>query len=139
MKYLFLVLCFFLFVDADEYTSSLNIVTDTERNIMWQDNREVTEYLETFITAEVYCDSIVLSGYIDWRVPTIYELLNIIEVNEKNAVHKAFKYVSKGTYNTSSTFIENSESFLGVDFTTGKILNDKKMNENYIRCVRDIL
>ena len=126
-------------IQALEYEKSTNIVIDSQNNLMWQDNIEVTEYLETAITAKVYCENIVLNGYIDWRVPTINEIINIIDLNEKNAINKKFKFVNPNLYSTSSTFIEDTESLWAIDFKSGAIITDKKRNENYIRCIRDMI
>ena len=139
MKYIFFVLYLFSTINALEFEKSKNIVTDTTNAIMWQDNNEVTEYLETSITAKVYCENIILNGYIDWRVPTINELITIIDLTQNNSIHKLFKYVKPNIYSTSSSFIEDDSLLWGVDFKTGSILRDDKENENYIRCVRDIL
>ena len=81
---------------------------------MWQDNSEVTEYLETAITAKVYCENIILNGYIDWRVPSVNEIINIIDVNEKNAINKKFNYVKANFYSTSSSFKNDSELKLDI-------------------------
>ena len=126
-------------IQALEYEKSTNIVIDSQNNLMWQDNIEVKEYLETAITAKVYCENIVLNGYIDWRVPTINEIINIIDLNEKNAINKKFKFVNPNLYSTSSTFIEDTESLWAIDFKSGAIITDKKRNENYIRCIRDMI
>lgn len=139
MKYLFLIVFIFSFIEAIDYEKSTNIVIDKKHNLMWQDNNEVTQYLETFITAKVYCETMILNGYIDWRVPTINELLNIIDVEEKNAIDKNFRYVKPNFYSTSSTFKENREFVWGVDFEMGRITKKKKTDENYIRCVRDLI
>jgi len=139
MKYILLIICIFSSLHALEYEKSNNIVIDKQNNLMWQDNDEVTEYLETAITAKVYCENIILNGYIDWRVPTINELINIIDVNEKNAINKNFKFIKANLYSTNSIFMEDNEFLWAVDFKTGAIITDEKTDENYIRCVRDII
>ena len=139
MKYILLIICVFSSLQALEYEKSNNIVIDKQNNLMWQDNDEVTEYLETAITAKVYCENIVLNGYIDWRVPTINEMINIIDVNEKNAINKNFKFIKPNLYSTNSSFIEDDEFLWAVDFKTGAITTDEKTDENYIRCVRDMI
>jgi len=126
-------------MQAFEYEKSNNIVIDKQNNLMWQDNDEVTEYLETAITAKVYCENIILNGYIDWRVPTINELINIIDVNEKNAINKNFQFIKPNFYSTNSSFIEDDELLWAVDFKSGIITTDEKTDENYIRCVRDTI
>ncbi len=139
MKYILLIICIFSSMHAFEYEKSKNIVIDKQNNLIWQDNDEVTQYLETSITAKVYCENIVLNGYIDWRVPTINEMINIIDVKEKNAINNNFKYVQPNLYTTSSFFQEDDELLWAVDFKSGVITTDKKRNENYIRCIRDII
>lgn len=139
MKYILLFICIFSSLSALEYDKSSNIVIDKENKLMWQDNVEVTEYLETAITAKVYCENIILNGYIDWRVPTINEIINIIDLNEKNAINKNFKFVKPNLYGTNSSFMEDEELLWAVDFKSGVITTDEKIDENYIRCVRDII
>jgi len=139
MKSLLLIICIFSSMSALEYEKSNNIVIDKQNNLMWQDNSEVTDYLETAITAKVYCENIVLNGYIDWRVPSINEIINIIDVTEKNAINKNFKFVKPNLYSTTSSFQDDIELLWAVDFKTGKILTDEKIDENYIRCVRDMI
>ena len=138
MKYLFFISCITLFLNAIEYEKSDNIVIDKENNLMWQDNDEVTQYLETSVTAEVYCENMILNGYIDWRVPTLNELINIIDLKNKNAIHSKFKFVKPNIYISNTSFIEEDSLLWGIDFKTGMIMKDKKTNENYIRCIRDI-
>lgn len=139
MKYILLIICIFSSMSALEYEKSKNIVIDKQNNLMWQDNSEVTEYLETAITAKVYCENIVLNGYIDWRVPSINEIINIIDVTEENAINKKFKYVKPNLYTTSSSFVDNSEFLWGVNFKSGVIATAEKRDENHIRCVRDMI
>jgi hypothetical protein len=136
------ILCFILttlsFSSQIEYEKSINIVTDHTNNMIWQDDIEVTQYLETYTTAKVYCDTLILNGYIDWRVPTIKELQKIVDVKNTNALNKAFKYI-KPQYYTTTTLFKNDEAVAWViDFKFGKTIRDKKINQKYIRCVRDI-
>ena len=139
MKYILLIICIFSSLHALEYEKSNNIVIDKQNNLMWQDNDEVIEYLETAITAKVYCENIILNGYIDWRVPTITELINIIDVNEKNAINKNFKFSNPNLYSTNSSFMKDDLLLWAVDFKIGAITTDKKTDENYIRCIRDMI
>lgn len=138
MKYIFILIYLFSILEASEFEKSKNIVIENSKKIMWQDNHEVMEYLETSITAKVYCENIILNGYIDWRVPTIDELINIIDLKQNNSINSMFKYVNPNFYATSSSFVDDDTLLWGVDFKTGMIKTDSKENENYIRCVRDI-
>ncbi|MGB3751462.1 MAG: DUF1566 domain-containing protein [Arcobacteraceae bacterium] len=132
------VLLFVSSLQAIEYDQSENIVVDSQNKLMWQDNNEVTQHLETFVSAKVYCEHIILNGYIDWRAPTIDEVVKIIDVTNKTPVAKEFQYIQKKIYTTNSIFVENSEMIWGVDFDIGKIVPVSKSDKNYIRCVRDI-
>ena len=139
MKYIFLIICIFSSMQALEYEKSKNIVIDKQNNLMWQDNAEVTVYLETATTAKVYCENIILNGYIDWRVPSINEMINIIDVNEKNAINKNFKFIKPNLYSTNSSFRDDDDFLWAVDFKSGIITTDEKSDENYIRCIRDVI
>jgi len=123
---------------AIEYEKSENIVIDKGNKLMWQDNNEVTHYLETAVSAKVYCENIILNGYIDWRMPTINEMINILDLNNKNTIHEKFKYINPNIYITNTSFIEDDSLLWAIDFKTGLILKDSKVNSNYIRCIRDI-
>jgi len=141
MKYILMMIIIFSFIESKnlEYEKSKNIVIDQKNKLMWQDNAEVTQYLETYITAKVYCENTILNGYIDWRVPSIDELINIIDVTNKNSVHKKFQYIMPNIYSTNSTLQSDNKYIWSIDFRSGNILTAKKLSENYIRCVRDIL
>lgn len=125
-------------LNALSYEKSQNIVIDTQHKLMWQDNKAAKEYLETFQSAKVYCEQIILNGYIDWRVPTIDEMIKIIDVKNTDPIAKEFQNVQRKTYITNSTFVEDSLLTWGVDFSTGKILTVNKEDMNHIRCVREI-
>jgi len=131
-------LLFISSLQAVEYEQSENIVVDTKNKLMWQDNDEVTEHLETFVSAKVYCENIILNGYIDWRVPTVEEVVKIIDVTNNTSVSKEFQNIEPKIYTTSTSFVENFGYIWAVDFEIGKILTVDKMDMNYIRCVRDI-
>ena len=136
------ILCFILitfsFSSQIKYEKSKNIVTDHTNKIIWQDDIEVTQYLESYTTAKVYCDTLILNGYIDWRAPTIQELQKIVDVKNKNGLNKNFKYIIPNYYNTTTVFTNDNNLVWVIDFKSGKTITDKKINQKYIRCIRDI-
>ncbi len=56
-------------------------VTDNVTGLMWQrtDGGEMT-----FERALIYCDSLALGGYTDWRIPTCHELFGILNHDRLN-------------------------------------------------------
>jgi len=139
MKIVLFIVLIFSTLTAIEYEKSANIVSDKKHKLMWQDDEEVLEYLETYISAEVYCDNLILNGYIDWRVPSLNEMIYILDVSEKRAINKKFQYVKSDFYGTKSSFVEDDFYLWGIDFKTGIIKQGEKTKESYTRCVRDIL
>jgi len=121
-----------------EFIKSENILVDNIQNLMWQDNIEVT-YTEDITMGNVYCDELVLNGYIDWKLPSIKQLQTLIDqASKENHLEKKFEYFENGKYWSSTPNITNKEHYWYVDFKTAKVSNEDKNSVNYIRCVRDI-
>lgn len=120
------------------FTQGINRVVDEKNKLMWQDNADVMEYFETYISSEVYCDVLVLSGYTNWRVPTISELQSIVDLERKNALVQEFDFVRPTLYRTQSLFKDDTDLIWVVDFATGKTDTVNKKEKHLIRCVRDM-
>ena len=131
----FFLTCSFLY---GEFIKSENIVVDKNTNLMWQDNIEVT-YEEDITMGNVYCDELVLNGYIDWRMATIKELQLLIDQNAKeHYLDKTFVFLESGKYWSSTPNITNKQNHWYVDFSNGKVSSESKSKANHIRCVRDV-
>lgn len=121
-----------------EFEKSKNIVIDTNTNLMWQDNVEVI-YEENISMAKVYCDSLVLNGYIDWRMATIKELQTLIDQNgEHYSLEKGFEYFEKNRYWSNTPSVINDSLYWYVDFGTGKVNLQKNIMRYHVRCVREL-
>ena len=127
-----------IFASTIEYEKSINIVTDHTNQLMWQDNNEVIEYQENYTTSQVYCDTLILNGYIDWRVPSIKELQMIVDLTNENSINENFKFIISKYYNTVTQFEGDKTSHWVVDFKSGKTLYDFKKDLKHVRCVRDV-
>ncbi|MBS1516265.1 MAG: DUF1566 domain-containing protein [Bacteroidetes bacterium] len=61
--------------------NSSSIVVDTVTGLMWQriDGGEMT-----YENAKIYCDTLTLGGYTNWRLPDCHELFSILNHNRTN-------------------------------------------------------
>lgn len=121
-----------------EFIKSENIVIDKKQNLMWQDNIEAT-YTEEISMGNVYCDELVLNGYIDWRLPSIKELQSLIDQTGKsNYLEKTFQFFENGKYWSTTPNVLKNRNYWYIDFKRGKVANEEKTTLNHIRCVRDL-
>jgi len=133
----FLIVPLFLF--ANNFEKSENIIIDHTNNIMWQDNLESTQYIEDITMGKTYCDDLILNGYIDWKMATIKQLESIVNVTNKNiAINKKFEYTTSSPYWSQTSYLKSKNKFWFIDFKTGIVNFDSRNKEFTIRCVRDM-
>jgi len=134
------------------------IVIDTHKNLMWQDNSEVKTNAKPWLTkkaygasqwndttgdtATSYCQNLDLGGYEDWRLPTIGELQSITKDDTSNPALDFgvfVNYTTKFGYWTSTTLPGDLFDAWIVDFMCGgtNSLSKNQTNAN-IRCVRGV-
>ena len=127
--------------------NTVQIVTDHNTGLMWQDDKNISLYWDEAIT---YCENLNLGGYDDWRLPNINELISIVDYTKyDDAIYDIFENNNK--YNTfhdywSSTTVGNQTKIaITVQFLTGRISthasdgvnNGNKLDFKYnVRCVR---
>jgi len=116
-----------------------HVVRDRVLNITWQDTRIVRLRQRTWKDADKYCKRIRLAKKTNWRLPTMYELLTIIDYKKNNpAMIDIFEYVqSKGYYWTSDNIVTDKNYAWYVSFNKGNTYGFSKDKKAYIRCVRD--
>ncbi|MEA3497681.1 MAG: DUF1566 domain-containing protein [Campylobacterota bacterium] len=137
MKILFIYLMIISYLTADNYLKSDNIVIDNKRNLMWQDNIENIQYTSNWTLSKEYCKSLTLNGYTDWKLPTIKELQQIVDIRKaKPAINSEFKFTEPSSYWSSSPDLTNKGNAWYVGFKTGATFKDSKDYNCYIRCVR---
>ncbi len=80
------------------------VVVDRATNLVWQDSRDIVEKNFQWGGAVQYCKELSLGEYKDWRVPTITELLTIVDFqnNGTHAVDDTFLYKSANKFHSSS-------------------------------------
>lgn len=123
---------------GSNFFKSENVVLDIDKNLMWQDDEDVTLFKSNWTLAKEYCQSLTLNGYIDWRLPTIKELQTIVDVTKKNpAINEQFKFCQTTSYWSNNQDIKNQSYAWYVGFETGAVFIGSKDYDCFVRCVRE--
>jgi len=112
-------------------------LTDTVSGLMWQ--KQFTNPL-SWAQAVDYAKKLGLAGYTDWRLPTVKELLTLVDYS-KRAPASSFPGMPLEWFWSSSSYVPNSdESDSGVawvvSFLNGSVSAREKSYCTHIRCVR---
>jgi hypothetical protein len=110
-------------------------VTDSSSGLMWQE--ETPGNMMTWEQAMVYCESLNLANYSDWRLPTIKELATLVDHTRSNpAVYTPyFPNTFSSFYWSSTTVAYSTDGAWGVHFSHGYDY-DGKFGIHYVRAVR---
>ena len=129
-----------LFSTLSILSAEVTIVKDDKNKLLWEDTIHVEDIKITQIKSKVYCSELELGGYTDWRLPTLIELLSIVDYKKyKPALLKEFSHVNKDTiYWTSTPYVRSSDEYWGVNFKDGATSNATETYDRYVRCVQDI-
>ena len=119
-------------------------VTDTSTGLMWQQDTardgEGNYDTMTWEEALAYCEALELpnGGYTDWRLPTIKELLSLVDYSQYDpAIDEIFRLNTVSSRYWSSTTVASSTYNAGVvDFSNGYDYWSNKPNNYYVRAVR---
>ena len=135
MRYLLLFSLLFSFSLAE-----ITMIKDTSTGLLWEDTPHVRETKITHPRAKMYCSELKLGDFQDWRLPTIQELLTIIDYRRTSpALMKAFNYVEDESFYWSQTVVaDESDAFWGVNFKRGASSKASEYYDRYVRCVRSI-
>ena len=116
------------------------MVKDPVNNLIWEDTLHASEDKLTHPEAKAYCQALKLGTYENWRLPTLTELLSIVDYRRyRPAILKEFKHVDNDTIYWSSTVsARTGDDFWGIVFRDGATKTASGLYGRYIRCVRDI-
>lgn len=114
------------------------MVKDPTTNLIWEDTKHTTEDKVTHGEASTYCAKLKLSEVTGWRIPTLNELLTVVDYTRSDsAILKEFSHIKSGTiYWTSTPYVRSRDKFWGVDFKDGATESASKNYDRYVRCVK---
>jgi len=129
------------YLSAD-FTKSGDVVSDSTTGLEWQDNSDTNGTQRTWQEAINYCEALTLDTHDDWRLPNINELKSLIDRSKREPAIKGdvFEYIGTNNYYMywSSTSIVGAENIAYlVIFGDGSVDGHGKVNNDYVRCVRD--
>jgi len=104
----------------------------------WQDNKKSRSLKKTWKGAKKYCASLSLAGKEDWRLPSIKELQNLVNIRRKKpAIDDSFKYTATKNYWSSTVYQNNHKKAWSVHFYRGYTRKNFKTEKFYVRCIRE--
>ena len=125
-------------VNAEIIRISDEVVVDTDKNLMWQDNHEAKTVKKNWQGALDYCENLTFAGYSDWRLPNIVELESIVDDTKYNqAIKIGFQNVASDDYWSSSQIVSGSSHAWRGGFRNGNDGFGHKSDSYLVRCVRD--
>jgi hypothetical protein len=116
---------------------TLEVVRDTKTNLMWQDNSDASNTSYRWEEAIEFCQNLSFSGYNDWRLPNINELLSIVDDTKYSpAIIEVFTNTRSSYYWSATTSAHDKSNAWDVYFYYGSSGYSNKSNSRYVRCVR---
>jgi len=128
-------------LETYSFVKELNssVVLDPTNKLLWQD--VVQDNLD-YSEAQAYCADSNMSGFGDWRLPSINELVTTIDYHEdpKDATNNTFDTRSFTSYISSTTYANDSSLVWIVNLSDlTKLESQDKTIVGGVRCVRESL
>lgn len=111
-----------------------DIYRDKETDLDWY---TVIGTPHSWNEAKEYCQDLKDDEYINWYLPSLYELKSLVDYDKYNpAIKSELINIKLGVYWSSSSYIGQKFNFWIVDFKSGKNdWNSGKDNKYYTLCV----
>jgi len=112
-------------------------VTDNVTGLMWQQDVPTTTYSQ--MGASAYCLASTVGGYHDWRLPSLIELVSIVDFGLWatppliNAT--AFPSTTADIFWASTAYVGTADGRY-VSFQTGHVFHAAATSTYSVRCVR---
>jgi len=120
---------------AGLYTTANGTVHDSKTNLTWQQEAPSTTYV--WADATTYCSGLSLVGG-GWRLPTVKELLTIVDWSRSNPSIDPNAFPSAPAYSfwSSSRSASSSSRAWYVEFYAGQVSEFEVSTTCAVRCVR---
>lgn len=124
------------------YMPTAETVHDAVTNLTWQRNLPPTytgcTSFCTWDKAKAYCEGLVLEGADDWRLPTMIELVSILDDNAvmPSIDAEMFPNTPSDNFWSASPNTGDSSQAWGVGFAEFQVLARTKTDSLRVRCVR---
>jgi hypothetical protein len=111
-------------------------VTDNVTGLMWQQAVPATQYI--WADAVAYCPTLTLAGHSDWRLPSVIELMSIVDYGQSNPSINPTYFPSTpvGSFWSSSPFDGEPANAWLVGFSDGSTNYIDVSCAYIVRCVR---
>jgi len=122
---------------ADYDTSTAGIVIDKATGRMWERNPPSTTYTQP--AAAAYCAANRLGGFSNWRLPTVIELVSILDfsVTTPSLINSTVFLNTVGIYYWTSTLLAGDATRAwALKFSTGEVQQPLASLAYQVRCVR---
>ncbi len=118
------------------YTTTNDTVQDSATSLMWQ--RQVPAGKYDWQQAKDYCAALQLEGHCDWRLPSRFELVSILDyANDLPSIDTtAFPNTPVVWFWSSSAYAGSALHAWSVGFDGGSVTDDYKDLHFHVRCVR---
>lgn len=120
----------------NEFTDIGEAVIDHATKLIWQ--KSGSDEVLTYKAAYVYIEKLnreKFAGYADWRLPTIAELITLLESTSQSNVY-INSIFNKTQFACWSSDPLSSEAFWSVDFSFGNVRSSSSSSTRYVRAVR---
>lgn len=133
MKALLLTLTLFLANSA----FAEDLIFDKTTSLLWADNEQSQSLSVTFKEAQEYCSNLVIGSHNNFRVPTLFELLTLVDYGRyKPAILRGFENTDNEVYWSTTPFVDDKDKNWAVNFKTGKTDIIAKSYDRHVRCVQ---
>lgn len=118
---------------SDRFEVGTGIVFDTSTGLEWEAEHHGPMMWEE---AMKFASALRLGGHDDWRLPTLDELISVIDFDSKKRPSSPLPGMLPEFYWSSSPYPTNDSYILVGNFCLGSVVNYDKTRPAHFCCVR---